>query len=98
MLERAKAAYIAGIDTLEEYGGHKKKIEAEIAALEAKDKAQREAVKLPTKEEVEERFSSVIDALTGNFENEAKQIALKSIVERIVYDKANSTVSVFFYL
>lgn len=98
VLERAKAAYIAGIDTLEEYGGHKKKIEAEIAALEAKDKAQREAVKLPTKEEVEERFSSVIDALTGNFENEAKQNALKSIVERIVYDKANSTVSVFFYL
>lgn len=38
----------------------------------------------------------MIDALTGNFDNEAKQNALKSIVERIVYDKANSTVSVFF--
>lgn len=98
VLDRAKAAYIAGIDTLEEYGGHKKKIEAEIAALEAKDKAQREAVKLPTKEEVEERFSSVIDVLNSDFDNEAKQNAIKSIVDRIVYDRANSTVSVFFYL
>ena len=98
VLSRAKAAYAAGIDTLEEYGANKKKIEKEIAALEEKDRAQREVIKLPAQEEVEERFSSVIEVLKGDFDNETKQNALKSIVDRIVFDRANSTVSVFFYL
>ena len=98
VLSRAKAAYAAGIDTLEEYGAHKKKIEKEIAALEEKDRAQRDAIKLPSEKEVEERFSSVIDVIKGDFDNETKQNAIKSIVDRIVYDRANSTVSVFFYL
>lgn len=98
VLSRAKAAYAAGIDTLEEYGANKKKIEKEIAALEEKDRAQREVIKLPAQEEVEERFSSVIEVLKGDFDNETKQNALKSIVDRIVFDRANSTVFVFFYL
>ena len=98
VLSRAKAAYAAGIDTLEEYGEHKRKIEKEISVLEEKDRAQREAIKLPAQEEVEERFSSVIEVLKGDFDNETKQNALKSIVDRVVFDRANSTVSVFFYL
>lgn len=98
VLSRAKAAYIAGIDSLEEYGAHKMKVEKEIAALEGKDLAQREAVKLPSKEDVELRFLSTLDVLCGDFDNEAKQNALKSIVDRIVFNRANSTVSVFFYL
>lgn len=98
VLSRAKAAYAAGIDSLEEYGVHKKKIEKEIAALEEKDRAQRDAIKLPSEKEVEERFSSVVEVIKGDFDNETKQNAIKSIVDRIVYDRANSTVSVFFYL
>ena len=98
VLSRARAPDAAGIDSLEEYGAYKKKIEKEITALEEKDRAQREAVKLPTQEEVEKRFSSVVEVLKGDFDNETKQNALKSIVDRIVYNRAIATVSVFFYL
>lgn len=98
VLSRAKAAYSAGIDSLEEYGATKGRIEKEIGVLKDKDRAQREAIALPSKKEVEERFSNVLDILRGDFDDETKQNALKSIVDRIVYDRVNSTVSVFFYL
>lgn len=98
VLSRAKAAYSAGIDSLEEYGATKGRIEKEIGVLKDKDRAQREAVALPSKKEVEERFSNVLGILRGDFDDETKQNAIKSIVDRIVYDRVNSTVSVFFYL
>lgn len=98
MLTRAKAAYVAGIDTMEEYGENKRKIEQQISVLKEKDQAQRSAVKYPTKKEVEERFASVIDVLRSDADNEEKQNSVKSIVDRIVYNRAISTVSVFFYL
>ena len=98
ILSRVEDSYLAGIDTLEDYGKNKKRILAEISVLEEKDRAQREAVVLPDVEEVKKRFSSVILVLEGDFDKETKQNALKSIVDRIVYDKANSTVSAFFAL
>ena len=98
ILSRVEDSYLAGIDTLEDYGKNKKRILAEISVLEEKNRAQREAVVLPDVEEVKKRFSSVILVLEGDFDKETKQNALKSIANRIVYDKANSTVSVFFAL
>lgn len=98
VLSRARAAYTAGIDTLEEYGVMKRKIEAQIADLKEKDLAQRTVREFPAQEDIERRFSDVAEILRGDFDNETKQNALKSIVDRIVYNRVTATVSVFFYL
>lgn len=98
MLSRAKAAYVAGIDTLEEYGDNKKRIEGQILKLRVLEQEQADKIKYPNEKEVCDKILSVLDVIKSDADNEIKQNALKSIVERIVYNKAISTVSVFFYL
>lgn len=96
MLSRAKAAYVAGIDTLEEYGDNKKRIESQIFKLRTLEKEQADKIKYPSEKEVRDKILGVLDVIKSDADNETKQNALKSVVEKIVYNKANSTVSAFF--
>lgn len=96
-LERAKQSYLAEIDTLEQYAQNKKDIEKNIAELKAlKEKSS------STNEEIPPTFVSKVVGVLEFLQDEkataeAKNEALRSIVDKVVYDKPNKSVSIFFY-
>ena len=98
MLERAKKAYAAGIDTLEEYGSNKKRIIAEIDDLKAKDAAQtKETVYLPVLE-VQNRFDGLVSLLKSDADVVDKHRAAAGIIDHIVFNRKEESLEVFFYL
>ena len=94
-MERSKQAYLNEIDTLEQYAENKKEIEARIAELTSL----KEAATVPTNYSVlKERAMDVLDFLTrDDVSPEAKNEALRTIIDKIIYDKANNTVALYFY-
>ena len=94
-LERAKSAYLAEIDTLEEYKQNKAEIEKRIAEIiEARD---------ATEEPID--YSAFTKKVVGVLEYleddevslEAKNEALRTIVDKIVFEKAKQNVAIYFY-
>lgn len=95
-LARAKEAYLAEIDTIEQYAQNKKEITARIEDLKARrDK------------EIEKEFD--IDAFTEKVAGivefiqredvtvSAKNEALHTIIEKIVYEKAKGNLAIYFH-
>ena len=98
---RAKEAYIDGIDTIEEYRANKERISQERTELEEQ---LAKLTQVPEEPEDNTRkmlqsISSILDILqSDSFTPQEKNAALKSIVEKITYDRANSHIDVDFYL
>lgn len=98
---RAKAAYIDGIDTLEEYKENKRKLLAErqeleemLQKLKASDTAESQ-----NNDRMLNNISTVLDILQSEkFTLQEKNVALKSIVERITYHKERNHIDIDYYL
>lgn len=97
-LERAKAAYLNGIDTVEEYGKAKSNIQKNIDAIKA------EAAKAKASDDKLEidatAFSAsvqdVLDVLESDCSEKEKNDALRSVISYIVYDKPNQNLVIYF--
>lgn len=96
MENRAKEAYLGGIDTLEEYKKNKASIQKEINAInEAIEKAKAPS-EAGDKKEMLERIENVCQLLQSeNVDKLAKNSALRSIVDKIIYNKKEGTFDVF---
>lgn len=99
--ERAKEAYMDGIDTKEEYRNNKIKLQHERNELEEMisnlEQADSEGSSDDTR--ILESISNVLDILhSTNFTMQEKNAALKSIVDRIVYYKERNHIDVEYYL
>ena len=96
-LERIKKAYQEGVDTLEEYKQNK----AEVMRAIEKAKAQSKKVKkvqVPDKNLFRNKILNVLDVLTSETQSpEAKNLALRSIVSQIEYQKAKNKLVLYFY-
>jgi DNA invertase Pin-like site-specific DNA recombinase len=96
-LERAKSAYLAEIDTLEEYKHNKAEIEQRIAELiEERDKG------TPQETFDTSAFANKVIGVLEYLQDdkvslEAKNEALRTIVDKVVYDKAAENVAIYFY-
>lgn len=98
-LKRCKEAYKIGVDTLEEYSTNKKEIQKNI------DKLLKEQAEYAIKMNVDIDLNAYADKVKGVIEvikdpavsEEAKNQALRTILDRIVYDKPNSKLHFFFY-
>ena len=97
-LSRIREAYMAGIDTLEEYQENKKAVQARIDELTAS------APPAPLNEEqIRETISGRIQAGLQILESDEtsetlKNITLRSIVDRIVYIKPKGIIEIFYKL
>ena len=97
-LSRIREAYMAGIDTLEEYQENKKTVQARIDELTAS------APPAPLNEEqIRETISGRIQAGLQILESDEtsetlKNITLRSIVDRIVYIKPKGIIEIFYKL
>ena len=97
-LEKIKEAYQSGIDTLEEYKENKARITENISALQ-KELEKEEPKKSFSPEKYAKKVLKVVDLLESPTATpQAKNEALRSIVSKIVYNKANSSLDVFFYV
>ena len=96
-LARVKEAYENGIDTIEEYRANKTRIEENIQRIKAKI--------LPDENESEEkrkyikRNKAILNQIKkGNISEKEKNMLLRSFVDHIVFNRAESSVSVFLYM
>lgn len=95
-LERAKEAYLAEIDTIDQYKENKKEITARIEELTAKRESE------PLKETDLEAFSEKAIIIAEFIESEdvtdrAKNEALRQIIEKIVFEKDKGNLAVYFH-
>ena len=95
-LERAKEAYLAEIDTIEQYGKNKKEITARIDDLRA-----RQSKEITTEIDVDV-FAAKVLTVIELLEREdvsatAKNEALHTIIEKIVFEKANNNLAIYFH-
>ena len=95
-LERAKLAYLAEIDTIEQYAENKKAITARIKDLEAKrDKDVR-------KDFNPDKFAKKVTEIVSFIKRTdvtpaAKNEALHTIIETIIYEKKDGNIAIFFH-
>lgn len=99
-LDRVKAAYADGIDTLDEYKSNKIKITAEIESLQAK--LQSESDKADNSSDVDytafkNKLASVIDVISSaDVTPEAFNDALFEVVSKIVFNRPKTQIEIFY--
>ena len=100
-LERIKAAYEDGIDTLEEYKANKTKITAAIAALN--EKLQTELGKNKKSgnsvdyDAFRHKLASVVEIISApDVTPESFNEALLSVVKKIVFDRQKTHIDIFY--
>ncbi len=98
---RAKAAYMDGIDSIEEYKHNRSLIEKERQALE-KELHNLSSI-IPSKAVADQKMLSNIRSVVNILESDQfttseKNAALKSIVEKIVFDKENMHIDIYYYI
>lgn len=95
-LERAKEAYLAGVDTIEQYASIKDEIASNIAELTV----MRERDNAPQSLDVAaytEKVAKVLEIITAEgIAPAAKNEALRTVVEKIVYNKPEERVEIYF--
>lgn len=95
-LARIKEAYQAGIDTLEEYKENKKKIQSEIELIQSQMAQCPPLSNDPTKE-LKKIIGTNIAILQSDAPEELKNDVLHSFVEKIIFDRKNTSVSIVYY-
>lgn len=95
-LARAREAYLAEIDTLEQYKEHKTKGEARIKELQSKrDKGNVEKIDVAV---YTKKVAGILDLIkSDDVTPQAKNEALRTIIETIIYDKANNNLAIYFH-
>ena len=95
-LERCKQAYQNGVDTLEEYRRNKERIQASIKKIEKSIKE--ELNSNIADEQFKNKISNVLSIVHNSKQPESvKNSALRTIIEKIVYIKAENRFEVYFY-
>ena len=93
---KAKEAYLAGIDSIDEYKENKEEILKEENAL--KDKLSKLGTVSP-EEDIKPKILAAINILDDDsISHEIKNKTLKSFIDRIVIDKAHYIIKIFYYV
>ena len=99
-LQRIKEAYMNGIDTMEEYKENKRIVQGEKDSLE-KQLSELKEEKISTKNEDNDmlmRVKNVYDILSSDsVDATTKNEVLRSVVEKIVYDREEDELKVYYY-
>lgn len=97
-LERARQAFLAEIDTIEQYAENKRQIEADIKALE-EAKAKQPPPTRTDPAQFAKKVAEVIEFLRSpDVSVQAKNEAIRTIVSKIVYEKEKQNLAIFFCL
>jgi DNA invertase Pin-like site-specific DNA recombinase len=95
-LARAKEAYLAEIDTIEQYGQNKKEITERIADL--KERQNKEIFQEIDVDAFAKKVASVVEFIEREDVTETKKNeALRSIIEKVVFEKAKGNLAIYFH-
>lgn len=96
-LARAKEAYLAEIDSLEQYAHNKEVITKRIAELKAMQSSDTQTVTVDL-DALADKVTKVIEFVKKeNVAPEAKNQALRTIVAKIIYDKPHEHLEIYFH-
>ena len=93
-IAKAKDAYLAGVDTLQEYKQTKQTAEKELSDLQRRLDTLMDSQVFDA-EAFAEKIKNVLQTLNGNYSMEDKKIAFSEIVEKIVFEKAANRIQLF---
>lgn len=98
-LEKAKEAYLNGVDTVEEYAKNKKEILANIEDLEKqKNKVNTSATDFD-KQKYAKKVADVLEIIKSpDTSEQVKNDVLRTVISKIVFNKAENSLDLFFYL
>ena len=94
-LERAKQAFLHGIDTMEEYKKNKDNITTEMDNIKNMILGQQQANK--TKDDMVEKLRTLVDMLESENDNKSKNTMLRNIVSKIIIDTHTKRLSFYFF-
>jgi DNA invertase Pin-like site-specific DNA recombinase len=95
-LVRAKEAYLAEIDTIEQYAQNKKDITERIEKL--KSRRDKEIIKEIDFDAFADKVAGIVEFIEReDVTPSAKNEALHNIIEKIVYEKANNNLAIYFH-
>lgn len=95
-LERAKEAYLAEIDTIEQYAQNKKEITARIDDLKAR--RDKEEIKEIDIDAFADKVAGIVEFIEReDITEQAKNEALHTIIEKIVFEKAKGNLAIYFH-
>lgn len=98
-LTRIMEAYQSGIDTLDEYKQNKARITEEIENLKAEQQKELEKVPHGTVDDLKDKMKNAIELLSSPDSSESeKNKALKAFVDKIVFDRKKSKITIFYFL
>jgi len=96
-LERAKQAYQEGVDSLNEYRAAKERITKEITRLREQQAAALSSTSHIDLNKFSKTVSDVLEIIENpNSSEELKRDSLAAIIEKIVYNKPDCTVDIFY--
>lgn len=97
--ERVRAAYEDGIDTLDEYRANRERIKAERLRLEQHLASYAPLSKAEGDAFIRAKIKSVLDVLTNpDADVPTKSNALRSVCEKIIFDKQAGAITLYLYL
>ena len=95
-LARAKEAYLAEIDTIEQYGHNKKEITERIEDL--KKRRDKEVLQEIDVDAFAKKVAGVIEYIErDDITDQAKNEILHTIIEKVVYEKAKGNLAIYFH-
>lgn len=98
-LIRIKEAYQTGIDTLEEYKANKERITETIKALQEEKTFELKKAPTSSPEDLKFKIKNAIALLSSPDATEkAKNEALKTFIDKIVFDRKASQITIFYFL
>lgn len=96
-LKKCKDAYLAGVDTLEEYAAHKKTLSEQISDYKQKAAAEDAASAPVDLLEFRDRVLATLDIVTSpDMPEFAKNESLRTIIDHVVYQKSTKQIDIFF--
>ncbi len=93
--KRACDAYLAGVDTLTEYEENRRKLSDERRKLETAIRELLSAEKKDRSSGLPRHVRSILDVISSDADNTVKGSAIRSIVDRIVFDKSSGRLDIF---
>ena len=95
-LERAREAYLAEIDSIEQYAKNKKEITERIEDL--KNRQNREVIQNTDVEVFAKKVSGIVEFIERNdVTDTAKNELLHTIIEKVVFEKAKGNLAIYFH-
>lgn len=98
-LDRVREAYQSGIDTLEEYKANKERINSVIETLQKEKAAEIKKIPKATQKDLQNKIKTAVALLTSPDASESeKNKSLRTFIDKIVFDRKSSQITVFYFL